>query len=135
MTEERICSPKLCKAASGNTSACPPVVEGLLLAHSGRRNATVPRSCVRQLRGSWAVFGCLGAVLGLPWGCLGASWGVLGTILRREGRQAKNIDFPLVFTMVFASSELLWGSFGGMLDAFFAALGTSWSPSWAILAV
>ena len=52
MTEERICSPKLCKAASGNTSACPPVVEGLLLAHSGRRNATVPRSCVRQLRGT-----------------------------------------------------------------------------------
>ena len=30
--EERICSPKLWKAASGNTSACENVVGGFLLA-------------------------------------------------------------------------------------------------------
>ena len=40
------------KAASENTSQCENDVRRFLLAHSGQRNACVPRSCGGQLRGT-----------------------------------------------------------------------------------
>ena len=84
--EERNCSPKLWKAASGNTSVCERV------------------------------------------------FAEAGEIRRKAAEAKKKLVFPeavcegfgeqlLWFFAVFGSSELLWGSFGGILGCLRAVLG------------
>ena len=75
---------------------------------------------------SWAVLSRSWAVLGRSWAVLGRSWSGLGAILGRSRSPLglKNIDFPIVFSMLSQQSRFLINKrLKAVLDRSWAVLG------------